>query len=92
MTNQDKAGRTQSFWAFPAIDGGVDDCDRDDCDPDEDKQQPPISGAREAFFLRAGRDTRQEPHADLALGTVLSFTAERMVENLALGFRSEGFF
>jgi hypothetical protein len=41
MMNQDKAWRTQSLWAFPAVDGEVDDCDREDDDPNEEKQQPP---------------------------------------------------
>ena len=36
--------RTQSLCAFPAIDGEVDDCDREDCDPDESQQQPPKTG------------------------------------------------
>ena len=44
MTDQSKAWRTQSLWAFPAFDGEVDDCDREDCDPDEAKQQPPEMG------------------------------------------------
>ncbi len=44
MVDQDKAWRTQSLWAFPAVDGEVDDCDREDCDPSEDKQQPPEMG------------------------------------------------
>jgi hypothetical protein len=39
MTNQDKAWRTQSLWAFPEVDGEVDDADREDDDPDEAKQQ-----------------------------------------------------
>ena len=32
------------MWAFRAIDGEVDDCDREDCDPDEAQQQPPEEG------------------------------------------------
>lgn len=44
MTDQEKSWRTHSLWAFPAPDGEVDDCDREDCDPDEDKQQPPEMG------------------------------------------------
>jgi len=31
-------------YAFPEVDGEVDDCDREDADPDEDKQQPPEMG------------------------------------------------
>lgn len=41
MTNQEKSWRTQSPWAFPAVDAEQDDCDREDDDPNEDKQQPP---------------------------------------------------
>lgn len=35
MTDQDKAWRTQSLYAFPAVDGEQDDCDREDDDPAE---------------------------------------------------------
>ena len=41
MTNQDNAWRTQSLGAFPAVDGEVDDCDREDADLDECNLQPP---------------------------------------------------
>ena len=41
MTDQSKAWRQQSLWAFPAVDAEVDDCDREEDDPDEAKQQPP---------------------------------------------------
>ena len=44
MTNQEKSWRTQSIWAFPAVDAEQDDCDREDVDPDEAKQQPPEMG------------------------------------------------
>jgi hypothetical protein len=44
MPDQDKSWRQVSIWAFPEIDGEVDDCDREDCDPDEHKQQPPEMG------------------------------------------------
>jgi hypothetical protein len=40
MLDQSKAWRTQSMWAFPAVDAEQDDCDREDDDPNEDKQQP----------------------------------------------------
>lgn len=40
MIDQSKSWRTQSLWAFPEVDGEVDDCDREDADPDEAKQQP----------------------------------------------------
>jgi hypothetical protein len=36
MTNQDKAWRQQSLWAFPAVDAEQDDADREDDDPRED--------------------------------------------------------
>ena len=41
MTDQSKSWRQVSIWAFPEVDGEVDDCDREDCDPNEEKQQPP---------------------------------------------------
>ena len=41
MMDQSKSWRTQSLWAFPAVDAEQDDCDREDDDPNEDKQQPP---------------------------------------------------
>jgi hypothetical protein len=41
MTDQSKSWRTQSTWAFPAVDAEQDDCDREDDDPNEDRQQPP---------------------------------------------------
>lgn len=44
MVDQSKAWRRVSIWAFPEVDGEVDDCDREDCDPDEDKQLPPEMG------------------------------------------------
>jgi hypothetical protein len=44
ITDQDKAWRQQSLWAFPAIDGEQDDADREDDDPNEAKQQPPEMG------------------------------------------------
>jgi hypothetical protein len=40
MTNQEKAWRTQSLYAYPAVDGEHDDCDSEDADPDECKLQP----------------------------------------------------
>jgi hypothetical protein len=40
LMNQEKSWRQQSLWAFPAVEGEVDDCDREDCDPNEAKQQP----------------------------------------------------
>jgi hypothetical protein len=42
LMNQEKAWRQQSLWDFPAVDGEVDDCDREDDDPDEAKQQPAV--------------------------------------------------
>ena len=39
--SREKAWRTQSLRAFPEVDGELDDCDREDADPDEAKQQPP---------------------------------------------------
>ena len=44
MTDQSKAWRTQSLWAFPKVDAELDDCDRKDADPDRAKQQPPEMG------------------------------------------------
>ena len=44
MTDQERSWRTQSLWAFPAVDAEQDDCDREDCDPDEEKLQPPEMG------------------------------------------------
>ena len=41
ITDQSKAWRQQSLWAFPAVDAEADDCDREEDDPDEAKQQPP---------------------------------------------------
>jgi hypothetical protein len=40
MIDQSKSWRTQSLWAFPEVDGEVDDCDREDADRDEAKQRP----------------------------------------------------
>ena len=40
MTDQSKAWRQQSLWAFPEVDGEQDDCDREDDDPNEAKEQP----------------------------------------------------
>jgi hypothetical protein len=40
MTDQSKAWRQQSQWAFPVVDAEQDDCDREDCDPNEAKHQP----------------------------------------------------
>jgi hypothetical protein len=42
LMNQEKAWRQQSLWDFPAVDGEVDDCDREDDDPDEAKQQQAV--------------------------------------------------
>jgi hypothetical protein len=45
MTDQSKSWRTcGSVWAFPEVDGEVDDADREDDDPNEAKQQPPELG------------------------------------------------
>jgi hypothetical protein len=41
MTDQSKSWRTQSLWAYPEVDGEVDDCHSEDADPDECRQQPP---------------------------------------------------
>ena len=43
MIDQVKAWRTQSL-CLPEVDDEVDDCDREDADPDEVKQQPPEMG------------------------------------------------
>jgi hypothetical protein len=40
MTDQSKAWRTQSLWAFPEVDAEQDDCDSEDADPNEAKLQP----------------------------------------------------
>jgi hypothetical protein len=41
MIDQSKAWRTSgSLWAHPPLDAEVDDCDREDDDPNEAKQQP----------------------------------------------------
>jgi hypothetical protein len=40
MTDQSKSWRTQTIWAFPAVDAELDDADREDCDPNEAKDQP----------------------------------------------------
>lgn len=42
MTDQERSWRQQSLWAFPAVDGEQDDCDREDDDPDELKLQPAV--------------------------------------------------
>jgi hypothetical protein len=39
--DQSRSWRTQSLWAFPAVDAEQDDCDREDDDANEDKQQQP---------------------------------------------------
>jgi hypothetical protein len=44
MTDQSKAWRQCSVWAYPTLDGEQDDCDGEDADPDEEKQQPPEMG------------------------------------------------
>jgi hypothetical protein len=31
-----------SLWAYPPLDAEVDDCDREDADPDECKLQPAV--------------------------------------------------
>ena len=46
MMDQSKAWRTSgSLWAYPPLDAEVDDCDREDDDPNEAKQQPLEMGA-----------------------------------------------
>ncbi len=44
MINQEKSWRQRGLCDFPAVDAEVDDCDREDDDPDEAKQQPPEMG------------------------------------------------
>lgn len=39
MVNQEKSYRQSSVWAFLPIDGEQDDCDREDDDPNEERQQ-----------------------------------------------------
>lgn len=44
MTNQSMAWRTVQGEFIAGTDGEVDDCDREDADPDEAKQQRPEMG------------------------------------------------
>jgi hypothetical protein len=46
MADQSKSWRTSNvFWINPGSDLEQEDCDREDADPDEGKQQPPVMGS-----------------------------------------------